>query len=87
MKKELNYEEAIAEVDKIVKKLSSEEIDVDTLATDVKRATQLLEILEAKLHKTQDEMKTLLKSLKLELTTVVRNCQIFDRIVVGLKAF
>ncbi|MDD6437486.1 MAG: exodeoxyribonuclease VII small subunit [Prevotella sp.] len=64
MKKELNYEEAIAEVDKIVKKLSSEEIDVDTLATDVKRATQLLEILEAKLHKTQDEMKTLLKSLK-----------------------
>lgn len=64
MKKELNYEEAIAEVDMIVKKLSSEEIDVDTLATDVKRATQLLEILEAKLHKTQDEMKTLLKSLK-----------------------
>ena len=64
MKKGLNYEEAIAEVDKIVKKLSSEEIDVDTLATDVKRATQLLEILEAKLHKTQDEMKTLLKSLK-----------------------
>ncbi len=65
-KKEINYEEAAAELEKIVSKMSSDEVDVDTMAADVKRAQQLLKLCEAKLHKTDEEVKALLESLKPE---------------------
>ncbi len=65
-KNEINYEEAAAELEKIVSKMSSDEVDVDTMAADVKRAQQLLKLCEAKLHKTDEEVKALLESLKPE---------------------
>ena len=40
-KKEISYSEAMAEIDKILARLRNEEMDVDSLAAEVKRATEL----------------------------------------------
>ena len=41
-KKQLTYGEATAQIEKILARLRSEEMDVDTLAAEVKRATELI---------------------------------------------
>ena len=41
-KKELAYAEAMAEIEKILARLRSEEMNVDSLAAEVKRATELI---------------------------------------------
>jgi len=41
-KKEPAYAEAIAEIEKILARFRSEEMDVDSLAAEVKRATELI---------------------------------------------
>ena len=40
-KKQLTYGEATAQIEKILARLRSEEMDVDTIAAEVKRATEL----------------------------------------------
>ena len=41
-KKEVTYAEAMAEIEKILARLRNEEMDVDSLAAEVKRATELV---------------------------------------------
>ena len=41
-KKEVTYAEAMAEIEKILARLRNEEMDVDSLAAEVKRATELI---------------------------------------------
>ena len=50
-KKELAYAEAMAEIEKILTRLRSEEMDVDSLAAEVKRATELIASCKARLRK------------------------------------
>ncbi len=60
-KKEMNYTEATAEIEKILARLRSEEMSVDDLAAEVKRATELIARCKEKLLKTEAEMNKILK--------------------------
>ena len=50
-KKEVTYAEAMAEIEKILARLRNEEMDVDSLAAEVKRATELIASCKARLRK------------------------------------
>ena len=50
-KKELAYAEAMAEIEKILARLRSEEMDVDSLAAEVKRATELIASCKERLRR------------------------------------
>ena len=58
-KKKISYTEAMAEIEKIMTKLRSESIDVDTLADEVKRASELIEMCKHRLHTTEEEVRKL----------------------------
>lgn len=61
-KKELTYAEAMAEIERILSRLRSEEMDVDTLAAQVKQATELIAACKERLHKAETEVTKILQS-------------------------
>ena len=60
-KKELTYAEAMAEIEKILGRLRSEEINVDGLAAEVKRATELIASCKARLRKAEADVNKVLE--------------------------
>jgi exodeoxyribonuclease VII small subunit len=62
MQKELTYAEAIAEVESIVTKFATGEMDVDSLAANVKRATELIALCKARLAKAESDVAEILKT-------------------------
>ena len=61
-KKELTYTEAMAEIEKILARLRSEEMDVDGLAAEVKRATELIASCKARLRTAEEKVNKVLES-------------------------
>ena len=57
MSKEPTYTEAIAEIQEILEKIESGELDVDGLTEKVKRVADLLEICKKKLKTTEEEIR------------------------------
>ena len=57
MGKEITYKAAIAEIEEILEKIESGELDVDGLTEKVKRVADLLEICKKKLKTTEDEIQ------------------------------
>ncbi len=57
MGKEITYTAAIAEIEEILEKIESGELDVDGLTEKVKRVADLLEICKKKLKTTEDEIQ------------------------------
>ncbi|MFI3302371.1 MAG: exodeoxyribonuclease VII small subunit [Rikenellaceae bacterium] len=60
-KKAIKYEEAIAQIDEILKKIRSGEISVDELSAEVKRATELITLCRERLHKAENEVKSIIE--------------------------
>ena len=60
-KKELTYAEAMAEIEKILGRLRSEEMNVDGLAAEVKRATELIASCKARLRKAGADVNKVLE--------------------------
>ncbi len=60
-KKELTYTEASAEIEKILARLRGEQLDVDSLSAEVKRATELIALCKKKLKKTEEEIDKILE--------------------------
>lgn len=60
-KKELTYAEAMAETEQILARFRNEEIDVDTLSAEVGRATELIALCKARLHKAEEEVGKILE--------------------------
>ena len=58
------FEDVIEEIESIVEEIESEGVDVDVLAEKVKRAAYLIKICKAKLKKTDDEVKKILKEFE-----------------------
>ena len=56
-KKKLTYTEAVAEIEQILARLRGEHIDVDTLAAEVKRATELIAQCKAQLTDVEKAVK------------------------------
>lgn len=56
-----NYEEAMHQLEDIVRKMESGELDVDSLSKELKRAQGLIKLCRDKLTKTDEEIQAILK--------------------------
>ena len=61
-KKESNYRKSIEEIEAILAKIESGETDVDDLASEIKRASTLLQQCKEKLFNTEQEVEKIMKS-------------------------
>ena len=59
-KKEIKYEEAVAQLEEIVDKMENDELDIDQLSDQLKRAKELVKRCKDNLAKTDEEIKKLL---------------------------
>lgn len=59
-KKEIKYKEAVALLEEIVDKMENDELDIDQLSDQLKRAKELVKLCKDKLTKTDEEIKKLL---------------------------
>lgn len=57
----MNYSEAIAEVERILARLNGDQIDVDSLGDQVRKATELIKECKLKLVKAETEIAEVLK--------------------------
>lgn len=63
MKKELTYQTALEELETIVAGIENDRIEVDELLSKVERAAALIEICEAKLKKTDEEVSKIIAKM------------------------
>ncbi len=56
MNDELKYEEALAHLEAIVRKMENNEYDIDELAVQLKAAQRLIKFCKDKLTKTEEEI-------------------------------
>lgn len=61
-KQELKYEDAVRQLETIVDKLENNELGIDQLSSELKKAQQLIKLCKEKLTKTDNEIKKLLDS-------------------------
>lgn len=54
------YEEAVAELERIVKQMEDGQLDIDTLGEKLKRAKTLIGLCKEKLTKTDEEINKIL---------------------------
>ncbi len=59
-KQEMKYEKAVCELEEIVDKMERDELDIDQLSEQLKRAKVLVKLCKDKLTKTDEEIKKLL---------------------------
>ena len=58
----MKYEEAVHEIERIVRQMENDELDLDSLAGQLKRAQELLKLCRDKLTKTEKEINAVLSS-------------------------
>lgn len=58
--KEVNYEEAVHQLENIVEKMERGELDVDSMVSQLKRAQELVKLCKKKLKHTDDGIQKLL---------------------------
>ncbi len=63
-KKKITYKEAIEEIEDIIEKIKSEEPDIDELANEVKRVSELLNICKDKLYKAEKDVNDILDDIE-----------------------
>ena len=59
-KQEIKYEEAIAQLEGIVRKMENGNLDIESLTTQLKTAQKLIKLCKDKLPKTDEEIKKML---------------------------
>ena len=59
-KDEMKYEQAVRELEQIVERMENDELDIDQLSEQLKRAKTLVKLCKDKLTKTDEEIKKLL---------------------------
>ncbi len=61
---EIGFGDAISQLEEILRRIEDEEIDLDRLASELKRATGLLEICRGKVRKAEAEVTQIVQSLE-----------------------
>lgn len=56
-----SYTEAMTQIEQILDKFRSEQMSVDDLAAEVKRATELIALCRERLYKAEEEVKKILE--------------------------
>ena len=62
--KKLSFGEAVSEVEEILAGLEQDEVDIDRLGEEVKRAVELIQVCRDKLEKTDREVRDLVAGLQ-----------------------
>lgn len=62
------YSEAVAELEQIVRKMESDQCDIDSLSAYTSRALELLKFCKERLFKTDQELEKCLAELKSALS-------------------
>ncbi|WP_028896019.1 exodeoxyribonuclease VII small subunit [Prevotella sp. HUN102] len=60
--KQIKYEEAVKQLEAIVMKMENGDLDVDSMAGELKKAQQLIKLCKDKLKHTDEEIKKLLET-------------------------
>ena len=60
-KQEIKYEEAVAQLEAIVRRMETGELDLDSLAEELKKAQKLMKMCKDKRTKTDEEIKKMLE--------------------------
>ncbi|MDE7123468.1 MAG: exodeoxyribonuclease VII small subunit [Alistipes sp.] len=60
-KQEPTYAEAMSEIEKILARFRNDEMDVDSLAAEVRRATELIALCRQRLRKAEEEVAKVLE--------------------------
>ncbi|MCP4801031.1 MAG: exodeoxyribonuclease VII small subunit [bacterium] len=63
-KSKTGFSEAVLEVEDIITKLENDEIDIDDLSVEVKKAVKLIEQCREKLEKPETEVRDFVTSLQ-----------------------
>ena len=58
---EIKYEEAIRQLEEIVEKMENNELDIDQLSEQFKKAQALIKLCKDRLTKTDEEIKKILE--------------------------
>jgi exodeoxyribonuclease VII small subunit len=62
-KKEFSFNEAVIEIEDILRNIESGDLDVDKLSVEVKRASELIKQCQKKLRSTEEEINSIFKDL------------------------
>jgi exodeoxyribonuclease VII small subunit len=60
----VSFREAMDELEGILERIEGEEIDIDQLATELRRAAQLLDVCRGKIRKAEVEVTQIVQSLE-----------------------
>ena len=60
----LSFRDAMEELEGILERIEGEEIDIDRLAEELRRAAQLLEVCRGKIRKAEVEVTQIVQSLE-----------------------
>ncbi len=60
MAQQVKYEEAVHQLENIVRRLENNEMDIDELSAELKKAQQLIKLCKDRLTKTDSEIKKIL---------------------------
>lgn len=63
---EVKYSKAVEKLDEIIRKIESEDIDVDELSLKVKEAVELVKMCKLKIEKAELEIKKVVENLDIE---------------------
>ena len=63
MPKEMKYEEAVRQLEEIVAKMESNELDVDSLSQQLKTAQKLIKLCKDKLSRADSDIKKILQDM------------------------
>ena len=58
----MSYEEAIKELETIVRKMENDELDIDSLTDQLKEAQRLIKLCKDRLTKTDEEIRQILEN-------------------------
>ena len=62
MKQEIKYEAAFAELQTIVRRMENDELDIDQMSEQLKRAQELIKFCKDKLTKTEAELQKMVQN-------------------------
>lgn len=60
-KSKISYADAIGEVEQILARFNDEQMDIDEMGKQVKRAAELIRLCKERLHKVEKEVADILK--------------------------
>jgi len=62
-KKEFSFNQAVNEIERILKEIETGEMDVDRLSAEVRKASELIKQCQKKLKTTEEEINSIFKDL------------------------